>query len=337
MKKKTALILVISILLLLSGLFFINEYFKFLPLLNIGIFEEKFNSEMVMEFDLDLSEESSRYACINGMRSGEYFYCFDKSLENFEDASYIANHLDISSLPEGFLLFSISNNQIKLVNDSSESIYSNWSEYISANEEGLFFNQPEDKVLVSISEYIPWKLVEYRSSKTAISDLVELIDSLENRSTITLTRLSIDIKEELCAIEGISCSFFEGEYTDLIGIVRSYSSIDYSDIDIYSRENLSKLYVLSMVLSSVSEEDIYWDEYQEFKDKIETTYGFTDEQIMFISDYIPWQLIGYWEALYEGFNNDEINANYGYLIDLFCDEGSCIKNKVNLLYKNYEN
>lgn len=243
----------------------------------------------------------------------------------------------LSSLPQGFALLKVTDGGLKQYDRDLDTVLDKWVKYIGENEEGLFFNDIDGQIHVSLTGYAQWSLIKGGNQEK----LVEIVKKVGSKEYVTIFPIRDDYREELCNIQEIDCDVLD-QYSQVpYDYLKNIELSEFEDIDIFDYENSTKLNILAMGLQSLGRQNdpTYQerlDKYTELESIFLENYSLDKEEMFFIFNYLPFDLIEYWQVLYEGWNSTEKRDFYS-LIDMYCTEDACLKNKLNILYKENEN
>lgn len=344
MKKKGFLIILITFLLFLLGLssYFLLRYKQSIQVERGRLFSEEI-APQIERLDLKIDEKTVLGCIVN--KEEQTSKCLHRLSNTFEDIPLLSYYKKTEDIPEGFVLLSISKEKLEQYDPNTEEIYIKWIDYINENEDEFFFKDVDEKRHILLDSYFSWKITEMKkmNTSTQVEDIKKVLLGLENEEYVTLTPIKDVYREEVCNIEDIDCSILTKYYEIPYPLIEAFKDLDYESIDIFSKEDLSKLYMLSFALQAMGDKtnvnyEMREDLYRNFENTISTQYSLNREEIYFISDYLPQDLIEFREDLYKSWStNIEKRADYITLIDIYCRDSGCLKNKLNLLYDYYEN
>jgi hypothetical protein len=239
----------------------------------------------------------------------------------------------------GFVVLHPTLDGLEKYNPNINEIFENWFEFINENEEDIFFEDIEGKTHVSINTYLAWKILEMYQKDKDQEDISKLIQKLQEGEYVSIFPVKDKYRKKLCLMEDIECQVLQRNMDVPFHLISDYQKLDYKELDIFSTQNLYKIYMLSLALQSLgTEEDSDYQKrfsaYSDFKNTLSDIYNLTEKEILFISNYLPSNLVQYWKELYEGWETDGLN-DYSILIDIYCRNSDCIKDKINIMYDYY--
>lgn len=338
--KKNKTLIILAVLLTLCVIA-VSAYFYIRHRNNLQEQErqEKIYNENIERFkplDLGIDKDIILGCILNHVEKSSV--CLNPLSKQFGDLSlYPLYESDLLTYPEGFILLKPTDSGLQQYDRDLDTVLGKWVKYIDENEDDLFFKDIEGQIHVSLTGYAQWGLIRGGSQEK----LVEIVKKLGSKEYLNIFPIRDDYREELCNIQEIDCDILD-QYSQVpYDYFKDIGLSEFEDIDIFDYENSTKLNMLAMGLQSLGRQSdpTYQerlDKYTELENIFFENYGLDKEEMLFIFNYLPFDLIDYWQVLYEGWNSTEKRDFYS-LIDMYCTEDACLKNKLNILYKENEN
>ena len=330
--KKIFITIGVTVLLLPLGLvllyflkpeFFVKEYYNKL--------------DIPSEFNLS-SDNVPLVGCVFGSKRTEYV-CFNKTKSTFEEAPFLLSYKREESLDEGFILLQLVDSQWQIYDVNAQDIFLKWYKETDLNIK-TFLSEQEDGRHVDLYNLVQFRVIQNRYSELEEDVFKEELETVSKEGYKITSPMRSDDWKYVCEITSDTCLSWE-KYQKLPSYLfkslNSDSSFDFKDLN----NTWSRIMMLTVGLNSLSKENKEYGnvigEYDKFIEKYISTYpNSSEEEIMFIGEYLPLGLVEYADSLYKGWSGKYENQYY-YLINLYCfSSDSCLQSKLNIIHDEYE-
>ena len=326
-------------IIIISVLFLVILFLGSLYLLKPELFKTSINNKhnIPSQFNLSSEENTILVGCIFDSNNSQYV-CLNKTNRGFEKVTFLDEYTDLDYIEEGFLLLEYKNSGWEKFDVNTEEIFSRWYQDISLTEESFYFEE-EGGIHVDLYNYVQLKVIQKRLATLKEEEFKEQLTKFRSSPYFIMTPMRYDDWLYVCETTDNACVFWEKYQEYPYNVIKSVNSDETWDFNDLSK-TWSRIRMLTIGLSSINPEYSEYEnmmvEYEKFKEKfISIHQEVSEEELIFMGEYLPLWLVYYSDNLYEGWKNANKNDFY-YLVDIYCPTTNCLEFKLNILYDEYK-